>query len=298
MKNILFFLLPVVTLFSCDKQPEEQKSFLDKNGIPIPTHSYVNDFSGKMLDTLQVAELNFRLKAYEDSTTTQIVVICLPELPKNSNGSTWEIADLAVETGRVWGIGQKDKNNGVLFLVAFKDHKDHIATGYGTEGALPDIICKQILDDDVEPWFKDEKYYDGIEKCITRIQRALAGEYLNDKKQEKEETMFWIWLAVGLGICAIVGAIFHLGIAAGLGGVYGFIYWFVLKDIFLISLFAALIAGAVAFIAAFILRIGVGGGVGEDGGWSSSGGGWSSGGSSGFSGGGGSFGGGGASGSW
>lgn len=296
MKKFLL-LIPLFTLFSCSDQ--EDVTFLDGQGVPIPTQFYVNDFTGEILDTTEVYKLNQRLKAYEDSTTTQIVVICLPKLPDNQNGDTWNLEELATKTFRTWGIGQKEKNNGVLLLIAFEDRKSRIETGYGAEGALPDIICGHILDEDLEPNFKDKDYYEGIDKTITSMQKAFAGEYLAERKARKEKESFWVWLAIGLGVCAIVGAILKLWFGGLLGGFYGAIYWYVHSHDVLETVLAVVVCAVLAFIASFIVRAILLGGD-SDSSYSSSG--WSSGSSGssggGFSGGGGSSGGGGASGGW
>jgi uncharacterized protein len=286
----LFFLIPIFALFSCEPE-KETKPFLDADGIPMPTHYFTNDFTGKMLDSTEIGKLNRRLKAYEDSTTNQIVVICLPKLPDNKNGNTWNLEELTTETFRKWGIGQKDKNNGVLFLIAFDDHKNRIEPGYGLEGALPDIICKHILDENVKPHFEDEKYYEGIDEAITKMEKAIAGEYLAERKAEKDEYNFWIWLAVGLGIAGLLGFI-RLIIAAIVGGAYGGFYWYYmhppLHDI-PEAIAAVFICAVLGIIAKFVIEAG----IGFDGSSSDS-----SGGSGGFFGGGGGSGGGGASGSW
>ncbi len=302
MKKILF-LIPVIVLFSCSSEPDKKPDFLDSEGIPIPTHYFVNDFSGKMLDTTQVGKLNNRLKKYEDSTTTQIVVICLPKLPENSSGSTWEIEDLGVETGRKWQIGQKSKNNGVLFLIALEDHKTRIETGYGVEGALPDVTCGYILDEDVKPLFKEEKYYEGIDKAITSMEKSLAGEYLKDREAKQKENMILIWLLIGLGICSIIGAVAPMPIGYIAGGIYGGVYWhFGYEGLLMESSLALIVCAIVVFIVSGLIRIFFTGDLGlsesSSGGQFFSGSGIGGGGGGGFSGGGGSFGGGGASGSW
>lgn len=179
-------LLPLVlfaTLFSSCFETEEP-AYLDKDGVPIPTNSYVNDFTGKTLENSEIDTLNSILESYEDSTTTQIVVIIMPTLP-----SQWgDIADLAFETGDRWGIGQKDKDNGVLLLILMNDRKMFIATGYGVEGALTDIMCSRICQNYISPKFKDEDYYEGIQIGVSYIKKVLAGEF-TEKDAEYEDKM-------------------------------------------------------------------------------------------------------------
>src|SRR5215813_3212519 len=86
----------------------------------------VNDF-GQMLASFQVDALEQKLDAYNDSTSSAIVIITVPSLDGN------DISDVAVAYFRGWGVGTKNKNNGVVILVSKGDHKAWIVTGYGME---------------------------------------------------------------------------------------------------------------------------------------------------------------------
>jgi len=130
----------------------------------------VNDFTGT-LTADQAAALEKKLVAFDDSTSTQIAVVIIPSL----NGN--EIADFNVKLFRAWGIGNKKTNNGAVLLIAKDDHRLNITTGYGLEGALPDITCKQIIDDIIVPKFKGDDYYHGIDEGTTAIMQAVKGEF-------------------------------------------------------------------------------------------------------------------------
>lgn len=145
-----------------------QKNIPDRPNPP----KLVNDFSG-ILAPDQVASLEQRLVTFDDSTSTQIAVVIMP----NTNG--YDISEYAVDLGRKWGVGGKEWNNGVVLLVTTEkgNRKVFIATGYGAEGALPDITCKHIVDDIIIPRFKGQDYYGGINSGITVMMKALQGEY-------------------------------------------------------------------------------------------------------------------------
>jgi uncharacterized protein len=132
----------------------------------------VNDFSNT-LSADQIASLERQLVAFDDSTSTQIAVV----LMENTNG--YDIAEYAVELGRKWGIGGKEWNNGVVLLITTQkgNRKVFIATGYGAEGALPDITCKHIVDDIIIPRFRGQDFYGGINGGINVMMKALQGEY-------------------------------------------------------------------------------------------------------------------------
>ena len=204
-----------------------------------------------------------KLVAFDDSTSTQIAVVIIPSL----NGN--DISEYNVKLGRAWGVGGKEFSNGVVLLIAKNDRKLNIATGYGVEGALPDITAKHIIDDVIVPNFKGDDYYRGIDEGTDAIILAVKGEYKAPENYRKGRGG-----KVGNVIFIIVLILIFLAISGGRGGGGSFMSR----------------RGFAAWTLANMLGSGGRGG----GGWS--GGGGSSGGFGGF--GGGSFGGGGASGSW
>src|ERR1017187_4691672 len=125
-KLLLIFLL----LFA--KHVVAQKIF-DKQNPP----QAVNDF-GNLLAPFQRESLEKKIRDYNDSTSSAIVIVTVPDL------QGYDIADLSLKYLRDWGIGTKDKNNGVLILVSKADHKARIKTGYGMEGVLPAITAREI----------------------------------------------------------------------------------------------------------------------------------------------------------
>jgi uncharacterized protein len=102
--------------------------------------------SGRVVDAAGVllpdtrAALTWRLKALETKTGEQLVVATVPSLDGLA------IEDYANRLFRQWRLGDKDKNNGVLLLLAMNDHKLRIEVGYGLEGTLPDAIAKLIIE--------------------------------------------------------------------------------------------------------------------------------------------------------
>jgi len=146
-------------------------------GKPEPPR-LVNDFAG-ILDANELSQLEQKLKIYDDSTSTQIAVVCI----KNLEG--YDIADYAVRLALDWGIGQKGKNNGLLLLISLEERKVRIETGYGLEGALPDALSSRIIRNEISPYFKKGQYFQGIDTGTDAIIKALAGEYKGDGKKKK-----------------------------------------------------------------------------------------------------------------
>lgn len=130
----------------------------------------VNDLAG-ILSVGQVRSLENRLVAYNDSTSTQITVVTV----KSLGGE--EASFFAFELGEKWGVGQADEDNGIVILIAPNERKAFIATGYGTEGAIPDAYAKRIVEDLMIPQFKNKNYFAGISAAVDRLAAYLRGEF-------------------------------------------------------------------------------------------------------------------------
>lgn len=139
----------------------------------------VNDF-GNFLAPFQREALEQKLRAYNDSTSSAIVIITVPDL------QGYDIAEVALKYLRTWQVGTKEKNNGVIILVSKKEKKARIETGYGMEGVLPDITAKRIIEDRMLPYFRDDDYYGGFDNAVDAIIQAAAGEYKAGPRKKEE----------------------------------------------------------------------------------------------------------------
>lgn len=138
----------------------------------------VNDFVGGLLSDTQISALESKLVAYNDSTSTQIAVVIV------KSTEPYDIADYALQLGRKWGVGQEGKNNGIVLLWAAGDRQITIQTGYGMEGALPDIYAKRIISNIIIPHFKELQYYQGLDEATTAIINYAKGEYKAEPKED------------------------------------------------------------------------------------------------------------------
>ncbi|MCC6278982.1 MAG: TPM domain-containing protein [Saprospiraceae bacterium] len=176
---------------------------------------YVHDYSG-WLSAGEKATLEQKLRVYWDSTSTQIVVMIRPDL------GDYDKASYAFELGNRWGIGRKDKNNGVVMLIKSQppDRGIFIATGYGTEGALPDITAGNIIRNTMGPYFRQQQYYQGIEAGLNDIIKALAGEFKDDEAgKDVSGNVLIILLIVFACMFGLMGYIFYR-VRKGLGTMY------------------------------------------------------------------------------
>lgn len=129
---------------------------------------------GKVLSPEDSARLEDKLRAYRDSTSTEIVVVTVPNL----NG--YEVNDFAYRIGKDWKVGQEGKNNGLVVLVSIEDHKAAIATGYGMEGAITDASTRRIRQDYMSPNFRKGDFYAGLDQATTVIMKLASGEFTNE----------------------------------------------------------------------------------------------------------------------
>lgn len=147
--------------------------------FPAKSNKLVNDFAG-IMSADEVSELERKLVAYTDSTSTQVSIVTVQTL----NG--YEVNDYTVQLANAWGIGKSEKNNGVLILIGVDERKMSIQVGYGLEGVLPDAICKRIIENEMKPSFKRGEYYAGFDLASTAIIKFAKGEYKADHYKKKK----------------------------------------------------------------------------------------------------------------
>ena len=150
---------------------------------PVPPR-LVNDFVG-MLGNSESDVLERKLVAFDDSTSTQIAVVIIDDL------KGYDKADYAQRLAEKWGIGQKGENNGILILIKQKTRTSNgevfIAPGYGLEGVIPDLLCKEIVDNEILPLFRQDRYFEGLDNATNVLMSLVRGLYPPDKYKKKNE---------------------------------------------------------------------------------------------------------------
>jgi uncharacterized protein len=174
IKRQLFKILPVTFLITLFSGLLNAQDFPEKPNPP----RLVNDFAG-MLNPREINALERKLVAYNDTTSTQIAIVIVEDL------KGYDKSDYAIQLAGKWGIGQKGLNNGVLVLVKAKTETStgqvFIATGYGIEGPIPDLLCSQIVDNDILPAFRSGDYYGGLDKATNTLMSLASGEFTADQ---------------------------------------------------------------------------------------------------------------------
>ena len=164
---------------------------------PVPPR-LVNDQAGVFTVT-QRQTMEWELVAFNDSTSNQIAVVTLPSL----NG--YAAADMAYEIGKQWGVGQAEFDNGIVVLIKPKRADEggevFVATGYGLEGAIPDAVCKRIIEDEMIPHFRENDYYGGTQAALKVLKALASGEIKADRYLGGDEMV-----AIVVAVCMILFA--------------------------------------------------------------------------------------------
>jgi uncharacterized protein len=153
---------------------------LAQDVLPRPNPPRLVTDEAGVLSAEEKATLESKLVALDDNSSNQIAVVLI------KTTGDYAIEDYATKLFREWGIGNKKTNNGVLIIAAIDDRKVKIEVGYGLEGAIPDIAASEIYRNDIVPAFREQHYYEGIDKAVDDLAKAAVGEYkVASKKKNK-----------------------------------------------------------------------------------------------------------------
>lgn len=166
MKNKVIFL-SVIFLISCIL-PVRTGSCQAEN---FPNYTgYVNDYAN-ILSYDTKTKLSAIIYELEQKTSAQVAILTI------DTTSPFDIETYAVRLFEKWGIGQKEKDNGILLVIATKDRTMRIEVGYGLEGAIPDALAKVIIEDYIIPYFKKGDFDTGVTNGAVGIAKLIAKEY-------------------------------------------------------------------------------------------------------------------------
>lgn len=177
---------------------------------------YTNTLSGEFKTNLEI-----NLKEFNQKTTDEIAVVLINSL----EGDT--IENYTVRLFEQWKIGKKDKDNGILLLIAKNDRKLRIEVGYGLEPLLTDAQAGDIIRNIISPEFKKGDFETGIQNGVTAIEKKLQGEKIPAAATKSSELpgiiIFLIVMFSIFGIPLFMGLTYLLGRTKGilLGGLIG-----------------------------------------------------------------------------
>lgn len=168
---------------------------------PMSPPRLVNDYAG-LFSGAQRQALEDSLVAFDRATSTQVAVVTVNDL------DGYPVSEYATRILEKWGVGQKDKDNGVVMLV--KPRNDHgggevfIAVGYGLEGALPDITAGRIIDNEMMPYLREGDYYRAVAAGTAAVRAAVRGEYTSSRKDKGADAFDWIGGLFSLGVIIFI----------------------------------------------------------------------------------------------
>ena len=166
MKALLLTALLVASACRAEEKPQASKP-----DFPALTGRVVD--AANLLAPASEAELSRQLEAVQREVGPQYVVVTVPSL------EGYPIEDYGVALGRHWGIGSKERNDGVLLIVAPAERRVRIEVGYGLERRITDPYAAKVIDENILPSFREGRFEDGIEagsKAIVARLRSNASE--------------------------------------------------------------------------------------------------------------------------
>lgn len=137
-------------------------------GLPMPQH-YVEDYAN-VIDSSYEQSLNGILQELEQKTGAQYIVLTV----ETTGGLP--IEDFAIRLAEKWKLGQKGKDNGMLFVLAKNDRKYRFEVGYGLEGFITDQYCSRVGRDVLVPYLKKGNYGEGIYQANLQIAQRIAAQ--------------------------------------------------------------------------------------------------------------------------
>ena len=197
MKKILFSSILLISIFASLSFSAEMQ---------FPEHKgYVNDYAGVLSDEY-AKKIAFVASKLEENTGAQLAVLTI------KSARPLDTKSYAVQVFQKWGIGQKNKDNGLLILFSKRDRRMEIEVGYGLEGTLPDGLVGAVMDKYALPQFKKDDYARGIYLTVLALSDRVMKEYGSTPKTRIEQ------INLNLYSVALAFSVIILVFAAGLLG--------------------------------------------------------------------------------
>ncbi|HEX8425787.1 TPM domain-containing protein [Hymenobacter sp.] len=172
MHRLLFLLLLFATTeLSLPTSVAAQSTTQANEGLPArpSPFRFVTD-EAKLLSPADAKKLESGLRSYADNTGTQIVVVTVPTL----NGRT--VADYGRALGEAWGVGQREKNNGIVLLLSGQERKVTIQPGSGLRSVITPELTARVINEQMTPSFKQGNYFAGLRTGLNTLMLAANPE--------------------------------------------------------------------------------------------------------------------------
>jgi uncharacterized protein len=157
-------------------------SFTSSSGsfYPEKPSAWVNDYAD-LLTEEQERSLNAKLSSFQDTTGTQIFIVT------SNDHEGAPISLMANEIGEKWGVGGKEKDNGILILIYPDQNEIFIAPGYGVEEYITDAISRRIIEKEIVPSFRESDFHGGLDKATDVIMNLLSGVFTVEQYDKGSE---------------------------------------------------------------------------------------------------------------
>ncbi len=180
--------------------------------VPNPQEQYIRGWvtdMANLLDSETKAKLNQMISKLEAENGTEIAVVTVPDTAASATPKQF-----ATQLFNYWGIGKKDINNGVLFLISKSERRVEIETGYGIEKILPNARVGNIIDQLIIPHFKQGDFAGGtlagiqaLTKALERRDTLAITSPITSKHQPNSQAYLGFLLVIGLIVVLIVAGI-------------------------------------------------------------------------------------------
>ena len=140
-----------------------------------------------------------KLSGYAGTGVAQIAIVTRMDLGGE------DIATVATELGQAWGVGEQDRDNGVVILVAREEREVFIAVGYGLEAVIPDAVASRIVRNTITPQFKRGQFFQGLSLAVDEITMAAAGEFAPQATASASRSRGW-----NVDFCGLAFVVFML----------------------------------------------------------------------------------------
>ncbi|MBC3847346.1 TPM domain-containing protein [Winogradskyella echinorum] len=161
MKKSIYFTISLVFLLCLNCKDNQSEKLLD---LPENKLQFVVVDNSKLFSNIENDSLTHKIIKYEELTTNEIAVLTVDSIPTNTT-----IQYYSTQVANSWGIGKKEKDNGLLITISKYDRKVAISTGLKTEKTISDHECKVIIDSLMIPQFKNRNYYNGVNKALDSL---------------------------------------------------------------------------------------------------------------------------------
>ena len=190
MRQLLFLLTTVFTL----------SAFAQKDCMPPTPDRLVNDYTNT-LNASEVEVLEQKLRAYKDTTSTQIAIAILPSICGE------DISFFGTNLAHEWGIGQSKEDNGCLILLSMEEGNREISIelGYGLESIITDGMTKRIIEQVILPQFKQDQYFSGLDQGTDALFKALAGQFEGSPNEPAQRFPWFPLIILAIILFVVIG---------------------------------------------------------------------------------------------